>query len=180
VQHPSGKQLAEELAQVKYATDRTTALPERYSDYFHGITVKTPGGNDDPDVFFFRKKVVAQVRGQSYFRAWKDGLLTQNQLHGVPTFYCGGGMRMNYYDNLRHELCSMPNYSWLKADPHRIELPDNLEAPGLKRADYDRLSVAYGLSFLEVGKITKSLPAPKLSTMPAWDWCSNYVSKDHC
>ena len=179
VQHPSGERFAEQLAQVKYATDRTTGLPERYSEYFHGITVKTSGGGD-PDIFFFRKKVALQVRSQTYYRAWKDGLLTQNQLDGVPTFYCGGGMRMNFYDNLRHELRSMPGCSWLKADPRRIELPDNLEAPGVKRADYDRLSVAYGLSFLEVGKITKSLPAPKLPTMPAWDWSSNYVSKDHC
>lgn len=179
-QHLSGSKLAEELARVKYATDRTTALPERYLDYFDGVTVKTSGGDDDPDSSFFRKKVVPQVRGQSYYRAWKDGLLTQNQLDGVPTFYCGGGMRMNYYDKLRHELRSMPGCTWLKANPSRIEFPDNLEAPGVKRADYDRLSVAYGLSFLEVGKITKSLPAPILPTLPAWDWCSNYVSKDHC
>lgn len=180
IQHPSGKRLAEELDEVMYATDRTTSLPEHYSEYFHGVTVKTPGGDDDPDVFFFRKKVVAQVRGQSYYRAWKDGLLTENQLHGVPTFYCGGGMCMSYYDKLQHELRSMPGCSWLKAEPRRMELPDNLEAPGVKRADYDRLSVAYGLSFLEVGKITKSLPAPKLPTRPTWDWGANYVSKDHC
>ena len=87
---------------------------------------------------------------------------------------------MKYYTRLQKEMQSMPGCSWLNAKPRRVELPKNLEAPGLKRADYDRLTVAYGLSFLEVGSVTKSLPAPKLPTDPQSDWRSNYTGKDCC
>lgn len=178
--HPNGKHLAAALAGAMYATDRTSPLPESFAHYFNGVSVKVNNAKDDPDNNFFRYKVVQQVRGQSYWRAWKDELLSQAQLAGVPAFYCGGGMRMSYYARLQSEMQSMPGCTWLQAQPRRIELPKNLEAPGLKRADYDRLTVAYGLSFLEVGKITRSLPAPKLASGPQASWRSNYVDKDCC
>lgn len=178
--HPSGQSLRTELAGVKFATDRTTALPESFSRYFSGVSTRVSKDRDDPDKEFFRYKVVQQVRGQSYWRAWKDGLLSQAQLAAVPAFYCGGGMRMQYYSRLQHEMQSMPGCTWLKAEPRRVELPKDLEAPGLKRSDYDRLTVAYGLSFLEVGRVTKSLPPPRLPSNPQSNWRSNYVDKDCC
>ncbi len=87
---------------------------------------------------------------------------------------------MSYYKRLQDEMKTMPGVSWLKANPRPIQLPRNLEAPGLRHQDYDRLTVAYGLSFLEVGKITRSLPRPKRPSQPISSWRANYVSKDHC
>ena len=178
--HSANQKLTTSLVEVKFATDQIAALPECFSRYFSGVTVVAGEEKDNPDQQFFRYKVVQQVRGRTYWRAWNDGLLTQAQLVSVPTFYCGGGMRMKYYTRLQKEMQSMPGCSWLNAKPRRVELPKNLEAPGLKRADYDRLTVAYGLSFLEVGSVTKSLPAPKLPTDPQSDWRSNYTGKDCC
>jgi hypothetical protein len=176
---PNGQELAADLGVWKFATDFTAALPEDFSEYFNGVSVKIHDDNVNPDSCF-RKKILRQVRGQSYWRAWKDGLLTKAQLNGVPAFYCGGGMRMQYYNRLQDDMKSMPNTSWLRAIPRPLELPLILEAHGLKRMDFDRMTVAFGLSFLEIGKVIKSLPPPKLPTQPESSWRSNYVDKDCC
>ena len=89
-------------------------------------------------------------------------------------------MRMEFYSKLQNQMQSMPGYSWLRAEPRRVELPKNLEAPGLHRSNYDRMTVAYGLSFLEVGKVTRALPPPKLPLDAETSWAANYVGKEHC
>ena len=177
---PTAELISNALAEHKYPTDRTVALPSRFTRYVHDAKVFLRKPSDDPDDTFFQKKVVSQVRGKSYWRAWKDGHLTPAQLIGVPAFYCGGGMRMEFYSKLQNQMQSMPGYSWLRAEPRRVELPKNLEAPGLHRSNYDRMTVAYGLSFLEVGKVTRALPPPKLSLKPDTSWAENYVGKEHC
>ena len=87
---------------------------------------------------------------------------------------------MSYYNDLRHEMRLMPNFTWLCANPKTLTIPGNLEAPGLKREDYDRLSVAYGLSLLEVGKVVRALPKPKIDIPMESSWRDNYVDKDQC
>ncbi|NJA89807.1 hypothetical protein HCX48_11310 [Rhodocyclus tenuis] len=172
--------LAQALNRLKFPTDRLAPLPNGYSSYFDDVTVTFDDNRKDPDETFFAKKVLTQVRGQTYWRTWKDGFLPQSSLRGIPVFFCGGGTRIPFYQRLRGELQSMPNFSWLKATPRVIDIPQNLEAPGLLRDDFDRLTVAYGLSFLEVGKITKSIPQPKITVNPVSSWRESYVDKDHC
>ena len=74
---------------------------------------------------------------------------------GVPTFTYGGGARMEIVQNIIHSHES-------KSPPHKIKsirltTPDDLMAENLPNDSYDRLSVAYGLSFEadEIGKATK-------------------------
>lgn len=59
-------------------------------------------------------------------------------------------------------------------------VPGNLVADGLSAADYDRISVAYRLSRLEVGKVVKAIPLLKVSIEPVDTWRENYVEKDQC
>lgn len=59
-------------------------------------------------------------------------------------------------------------------------VPGDLLADGLNDADYDRISVAYGLSRLEVGKVIKVIPLPKVAIEPVDSWRDNYVDKDQC
>ncbi|WP_300338260.1 hypothetical protein [Accumulibacter sp.] len=168
------------LAGLKFPTDREMPLPDQFTEYFSGIGLQLSPREETPDDHFFMKRLVRQVRGKSYWSAWRDGLISRSQLVDIPAFYCGGGMRMSFYTHLQEEMKSHPNATWLKANPRPIQPPRNLEAPGLRHQDYDRLTVAYGLSFLEVGKITRSLPRPKLSSEPISSWRDNYVSKDDC
>lgn len=64
---------------------------------------------------------------------------------GVPTFTYGGGAHLEIVQNIIHSLEN-------KSPPHRIRSitlspPDDLMAENLPPDTYDRLSVAYGLSF---------------------------------
>lgn len=175
-----GEKLAELLESRKFPTDRVIAIPECVTKYLVGPTLNFREKSCNPDHFFYQRKVVAQVRGKTYWRTWKDGFLTSEDLKEIPVFYCGGGMRMSFYNDLRHEMRSMPNFTWLCANPRTLTIPGNLEAPGLKREDYDRLSVAYGLSLLEVGKVVRALPKPKIDLPMESSWRDNYVDKDQC
>lgn len=175
---PTAKKLAQDFERYKFPTDMMVPLPDSFQQYISDVTVTLADSDDEPDQKFFTKKVLRQVRGSSYWRAWRDGYLDQDQLTAVPAFYCGGGMRMPFYGQLRKEMMNMPGVTWLKALSRRVELPRNLEAPGLRRENFDRLTVAFGLSFLEVNKLTKAIPLPRLRVEPATSWKDNYISKD--
>jgi hypothetical protein len=168
------------LEQTKLITDQQFSTPESYSDYFSGVEAKLPTAVKSPDDEFFNLRVLAQVQGKTLWRTWKDNLLPQSSLANVPFFMCGGGVRMSYYQQLERRLSSMPCYTWLKAECWVMGVPDDLVAEGVSEEQYDRLSVAYGLSRLEVGKIVKALPQPKLVIPPVNTWRDNYVDKDQC
>lgn len=174
------QQLVADLEATKLITDQRFVTPESFSDYFSGVEVKLRDSVKSPDDEFFNLRVLAQVQGKTLWRTWKDNLLPQSSLANIPFFMCGGGVRMSYYQQLEARLSSMPGYTWLKAECWVMGVPDDLVADGVAEDDYDRLSVAYGLSRLEVGKIVKALPQPKLAIPPVNIWRDNYVDKDQC
>jgi len=117
-----------------------------------------------------------QVRGYTFFKA-KDFMESKN-LEGIPLFLCGGGSRMGcYYQNICRELASFPGVPWLRAKKALLEIPANLEAPSVMREDYDRLSAAYGLSFLEIGTVIRAMPRPKVLPKKK-SYEDNFVSKE--
>jgi hypothetical protein len=172
--------LVKALHETEMITDQLAAIPEHLEDYVSGVDVSFKDPRKHPDEEFFVKKVVAQVRGKTIWRTWKDGYLDQGTLAGVPLFLCGGGMRMNYYHRLSDELKNFQNCTWLNARAIPLEIPKDLDAPGVIRQEYDRLSVAYGLSFLDVGSIVKALPQPVAAgpQQPRWHFTERFVDKD--
>jgi len=174
------RSLVEDLTASKMITDRQLSTPESFSEYFEGVEAKFRESVKSPDQEFFNLRVLAQVQGKTLWRTWKDNLLDQTSLCNIPFFMCGGGVRMGYYQQLEPRLASMPSYTWLKAECWVMGVPDDLVAEGVAEAEYDRLSVAYGLSRLELGKVVKALPQPKLAITPVTNWKDNYVDKDQC
>ncbi len=164
----------------KFSTDRLTSIPDAYTGYFSNISVEFRSGVEDPDQSFFMKRVVAQVRGKTLYRTWKDRFLSQQDLSGIPMFLCGGGTRMTFYRNLEQEMQHMPGCTWLKAVPRPLEIPRRLLAPGLSQQEYDRLSVAFGLSFLDVSEVIKAVPKATIAPDRVVSWRDNYIDKDHC
>lgn len=67
---------------------------------------------------------------------------------------------MPLYGNIVDELNNTPGISWFKARRYRLSKPKKLIANGLSEQEYDRLSVAYGLSFPALGEIIKSGEIP--------------------
>lgn len=162
------------------ATDQQRSVPNSCLDYFNGVKVGTADDLETPDEEFFNGRVLTQVRGKTYWRTWKDEYLSKDQLINMPFFMCGGGMRMPYYKALESKLAVMAGFPWLKAECWQMGVPDDLLAKHISADNYDRLSVAYGLSRLEVGKIIKALPRPKLTIPPVQTWRDNYRDKDQC
>jgi hypothetical protein len=122
---------------------------------------------------------MAQVQGSTLWRAWKDGFLAKEQLTGIPMFLCGGGARSGLYLELEEKLVRLPSYAWLSADPWQLGFPGDLAVDGIDECDFDRLSVAYGLSKLNVGKITQAVPPPKVPIDLPLPFSDRYIDKDH-
>ena len=172
--------LIQNLETSKLFTDQQLSTPETFEDYFKGVGVKFQNAAKTPDAQFFNNRILRQVQGKTFWRTWRDGHLPQSCLVKIPFFMCGGGMRMQYYQKLKTKLASIPNYSWLQAVHRLMAVPNDLVADGVVKEDYDRLSVAYGLSRLEVGKIVNALPKPMIDISPVEIWRENYVDKDQC
>jgi hypothetical protein len=176
---PEAKQVVDDLQRNKFATDFEGSLPGSSGDYVEGVRVVEPGeACADPDLEFLTKRVVKQVRGETVFRAWDAGLLPQAALAGVPMFLCGGGSRMPLYQRIQEHLKPQHGYRWLHAERWLLGFPDNLECEGKIDEDYDRLSVAYGLSRLDIAKFSEAPPMPKLESPKQDPWAGRYVDKD--
>ena len=74
---------------------------------------------------------------------------------GVPTFLCGGGARVDAYQDLKKRLERISGEVNLQLTS--LQMPENLRAPLSDNAEYDRLTIAYGLSFdpYDIGDIVK-------------------------
>ena len=179
--------LSEALHKSEMPTDQLGTIPERLEDYVSNVTVNFNDDNKHPDTEFF-KKVWDQVRGKTIYRAWdgyagengEGGFLARADLENIPLFLCGGGARLNFYHRLEEKLRNFPGCTWLAAQPRTLKIPKELHAPGLIEREYDRLSVAYGLSFLDVGGIVKALPPPVAPSPqgPTWHFTDRFVDKD--
>ena len=134
-------------------TDRLGGIPESVSSYLGGVSFAN--GQTVDDEFFnkrYRRQVFADVISPVHrFRVPKG-----EHWLSLPVFICGGGSRMPLYGSIVGHLNNISEINWLQAKRYQLTTPSNLIAPGMPRNDYDRLSVAYGLSFEKVGKIIRS------------------------
>lgn len=172
-----GQQLVAKLESIRLPTEYRGRYPEKFDGYVRGVSSQFIGGEKSPDEAFF-KLVRDQVAGRVMYKAWKNNLLTQTAISGMPLFLCGGGGRHVFYKKLQDELRHTQNASWMNAQYRELTLPSDLIAPGVTRADYDRLSVAYGLSRLLPGRMMDANPLMPVVPIPkSSDWRSNYIDK---
>lgn len=177
--HSQFDHLLHQLVDTKFATDIELAPPATYRDYFEGVSINKMASLPSPDEDFFQKQVMTQVRGQTMWRAWKDSLLPREALTGVPIFVCGGGSRMSFYSRINDEIGRMPGFSWLSAEPWSLGFPEDLYCESTDEAHFDRLSVAYGLSRLNLGSVVQAPPIPTIE-VPQQSWTDRYIDKDAC
>lgn len=171
--------LKDSLFASKFSTDLGNQYPNRCADYVSGVEFTKISPNQC-DVEFFNKKLTKQVQGSAVWRAFKDGFLDKSQLKDIPMFLCGGGSRGKFYADLKKLVQHPPGFSWLSVQPWQLSFPKDLIANGVSPEDFDRLSVAYGLSKLEVGKVTKAMPSPKVSLPPSAIFEDRFIDKDQC
>lgn len=133
-------------------------IPEKFTDYFDNVMINSDPEKDGPDFEFYRD-VRQQVTGMIY-NPYKEKRLNKNQIRDTPVFYCGGGMRMQFYQRLKCDLKNVPGTSWLSTNEITLKLPEKFDVHDISNCDFDRLSVAYGLSTISVDDIFKVEPLP--------------------
>lgn len=167
------------LKQVGTPSDFTGSIPESICDYFEGIDITFSSPETSPDDMFFKDRVKAQILSRTLKKA-RNGVENHRAFAGMPVFVCGGGSRMKYYKKLERHLLSHPNASWFRFKPRRLEVPDILEAPGVMKNDFDRLSVAFGLSFVRVAQCVKKTTPPPPSVTSTNLPCPGCGSRTIC
>jgi hypothetical protein len=174
------RNIIDALEKIRLPTEYRGSLPETYQDYIYGVTVTLEGGAVSPDQAFF-KFIRNQVAGNVLFGAYKKNLLDTQSINGMPFFLCGGGSRYGFYKKLIIEMKKQPGCSWLNAIYRELTLPKILRADGVNPIDFDRLSVAYGLSQLRLDTVNQvKAMQPLVPAAHESNWKSNYVGNDAC
>ncbi|TDT44570.1 hypothetical protein DES49_0681 [Halospina denitrificans] len=127
-------------------------VPGTCSDYFTGVEVHNKDNRSNPDLDF-KIAIKELIQDNTLLKAHHDGGWHEEALRNTPFFLTGGGTRMPFYKQINEQVQHHPRAAFLRLSPKRLTLPDNIIAPGLPQDDWDRLSVAYGLSFDKVGEI---------------------------
>lgn len=148
------------LDEMYQPTDRLSGIPESVEHYITGLSIT---GNDHIDDEFKRLRYRKQIFGQVIRPVKEKRVPTGPHWNDLPVFICGGGSRMPLYGNIVDELNNTTGISWFKARRYRLSKPKKLIANGLSEQEYDRLSVAYGLSFPALGEIIKSGEIPNFT-----------------
>lgn len=169
-----------ELGKIKFQTEQNSLIPDQFDGYFNGVNTTFTGGAKSPDQSFFVERIRTQVEGSGMYRPVQDKLIGRADIEGLPFFLCGGGSRLSLYNELDHALRHSSGFSWLKANRWHLGKPKDLIAVGLPQEDYDRLSVAYGLSFVDVGEMSVAKAMPRLIQKTKSNWVENYPGKDQC
>lgn len=176
-QVPEREDLREGVQRIGLLTDTELPLPENLKGYFSHIDLKFSDQKKNPDRIFYGN-VYAQVGNRTYARLAEkhlpdEGLaegnmaesvlkkkkkLPAHQMKDMPMIICGGGKRLAFYAELEKSMASSPGYSWFSTRLFKLKRPEQLIAPGLKESEYDRLSVAYGLSRINLKAIIMDVP----------------------
>lgn len=156
-------------------------VPDRVVDYAAGLEYVVPRGSRTVDEEFFHRELVPQV-GDCFTQGKMEQKFLWKDLDSTPIFVCGGGARMELYRQIPEGLNQKLRGSGsVVATP--LPVPEKFTAPGLERVEYDRLSVAYGLSWQgaggrKLGEIIRreDIRPPLVSDRASFT--DRYISKD--
>jgi hypothetical protein len=140
------------------------------------MTAEFFGNAVNPDEEFFVKRLESQVLGKGVMQIVSSHMVGWTDIKNLPFFLCGGGSRLMLYRKL---IDSLERPDQLQARLSKLAIPEFLEAPGLPPSDYDRLSVAYGLSFVNVGQIVFAKPM-SVTQKRKEEYGSEFIDKDQC
>lgn len=167
------------LAHIEKPTDRLRPIPGRVTEYLPGYSLEVVG--EDVDDTFQRTRYRFQVAG-SISDARREKGLKAHEVQGVPLLLCGGGARMEFYARIADVINSTPGWH-VSVELTRLPVPQDLVDVGWYAEDFDRISVAYGLSISGDGggtleRIVRAVDVPNRRAYQAVEPESRFVSKD--
>lgn len=167
------------LAAIEKPTDRLRPIPGSVHEYLPGYSVEAEG--KDADEMFRKAKYRAQIVGSISDARGNKGIRV-TQLQGIPLLLCGGGSRMEFYAQTDTMINDTPG-RLESVELTRLPVPQDLVDLGWHAEDFDRISVAYGLSLSgegdnSLGKIVRALDVPNRRAYQTAESENRFVSKD--
>jgi hypothetical protein len=167
------------LAAIEQPTDRLRPIPGSVHEYLPGYKADKTG--EDVDQMFRRKNYRAQVAGSISDAKTRKGVKV-TQLQGVPLLLCGGGSRMEFYAQIAEAINETPGWH-VSVELTKLPVPLDLVDMGWHADDFDRISVAYGLSLSgggsnSLGKIVRAIDVPDIGVCTVVELEDPFVSKD--
>lgn len=167
------------LAEIAIPTDRIRPIPASVREYLPGYKVDVAG--EGVDESFWTRRYRAQIAG-SILDAKVGKGIRSSQLERVPLLLCGGGSRMQFYSRIGDAINSTEGWN-VSVETMRLPVPQDLASTGWHAEDFDRLSVAYGLSLAgnddaTLGKIVREIDVPNVGPRVVPEREDRFISKD--
>ena len=166
---------------IEKPTGRIQPIPSAVADYLPGYRLLKIQKNVDE--LFRLYKYRTQVAGSINDAKVKKGIGAKGsqQLIDVPLLLCGGGARLPIYSTISAEINQTTGWGSVSVEQTSMPVPVELRDTGWHSEDFDRISVAYGLS-LEQGleKIVRSIDVPDIAPYVESATSDRFVSKDQC
>ena len=170
------------LAAQRVPTDRLRPIPESVGEYVPGYSIECTGL--DADGIFLKKNYRLQVAGCIQDARVGRGL-TSNDLARMPLLLCGGGSRMGYFSRIAEIINATGGWTF-NVERLSMPVPAELADFGMNANEFDRISVAYGLSQVgngneAIGKIVRAMDVPPLYPLNTTSGRDRpeAISKDH-
>jgi hypothetical protein len=168
------------LKSIEQSTGRLQPIPSSVIDYLPGYRISKV--NRDIDEIFRLQKYRTQVAGSINEAKLKKGIGAKGsqQLVNVPLLLCGGGSRLPIYLNIAEEINKTPGWS-VSVEKMLMPVPPELREIGWHSEEFDRISVAYGLSLQRgLEKIVSAIEVPDVTRYVPNEKLDSFVSKDQC
>ena len=157
------KAVLDYLAAQRVPTDRLRPIPESVSEYVPGYSIECTGM--DADGIFLKEKYRLQVAGCIHDARVGKGLKSHH-LERMPLLLCGGGSRMRYFSQITEIINATPTWTF-EVEKLSMPVPAELADFGMNSTEFDRISVAYGLSQVgngheAIGKVVRATEVPPM------------------
>ena len=168
------------LDRIARPTGRLQPIPSDVADYLPGYRLSKTKLNVDAQ--FRSSKYRTQVAGSINEAKVNKGIGSNGsqQLKKIPLLLCGGGSRLPTYATIQDEINGTNGWQ-VSVEKTLMPVPLELKDNGWHLEDFDRISVAYGLSLrLDLEKIVRDIEVPDVTRHVSNESSDRYVSKDQC
>jgi len=152
-------------------------VPSSFEKMLEGFEFTSKQANEFIDKNF-KRRIQSAIWSQTVLKASEGSIPGDMTWKPLPVFICGGGSRMPFYNNLISEYEKRTDTK-VSFSIRKVPQPSDLYNFEEKN-DYDRLSVAYGLGFWNLGNFISSFEKPKINVEgeDSPKWSDNFISKD--
>lgn len=150
--------------------------PSNFDEMFEGFIFESNQAKRSIDVDF--KNAIQRAIWSGTVLVASDGSIPGDETwKPFPVFLCGGGSRMQFY----REIAELYTAGGRKARFDLKKLPQPNDFFGVEAGEeYDRLSVAYGLGYWDLGLFLSDFESPEIHAAgdDSPKWSDEFISKD--